>query len=236
MRWIFLALLVVNAVYAAWLWQRPATLRATPASAAVGAATTETLVLLREAERKGANVASARLQYAEPEGDGATSQPVCTLVGPFADILIGEQLLQRLQALEIKGDLRELEMPGEKGYWVYLAPEISKKEALRRLHELQAKGIDSFVIPKGELSNGISFGMYNQADLATSAVENLSGLGYDAQIKELERSYQERWLVLNPQEAQKVSAELWFQLQDGLPDLQHRQNFCSGVASSQKFL
>ena len=173
-----------------------------------------------------------RLQYAEVDEGSSSSSPICTLVGPFADLAKGEQLLQRMRALEIEADIRELEMPGESGFWVYLKPEISRKEALRRLHELQAKGIDSFIIPTGDLANGISFGLYNQLEQAETAAKLLNDQGYMADIKSVERTYQESWVVLNVQEAQKVSAELWFQLLEGLPNLQQRQNFCSGVASS----
>ena len=237
MRWIMITLLLLNAVFAFWAWQEPSDIAGETVSGRTGEAGGESLRFLFELKpERVLGVALERLQYAEVDqaqvGDSGASPAICTLIGPFAELLKGEQLLQRMRALEIEASMRELEMPGEKGFWVYLSPEISQKAALRRLHELQAKNIDSFVIPSGDLANGISFGMYNQGDQAEIAAKNLIAQGYAVEIKPVERSYQESWVVLNAQEAQKVSAELWFQLLDGLPKLHQRQIFCPGVASS----
>jgi len=238
MRWIMITLLLLNALFAFWVWQQPNQAVGKAASTHFGEAGGESLRFLSELSvyaEPVSIVARERLQYAEVGQDQVAavgeSLPICTLVGPFADLLKGEQLLQRMRALEFEGSMRELEMPGEKGFWVYLIPEISQKAALRRLHELQAKNIDSFVIPSGDLTNGISLGMFNKSDEAEKAAKILIDQGYAVEIKPVERSYQESWVVINAQEAQKISAELWFQLLDGLPDLQHRQNFCPGVAS-----
>ena len=238
MRWIMTTLLLLNALFAFWVWQQPNETASEMASARLSEAGGESLRFLSELRTYAKPVpvvARERLQYAEVDqarvGASGASPAICTLIGPFAELLKGEQLLQRMRALEIEGSMRELEMPGEKAFWVYLNPEISQKAALRRLHELQAKNIDSFVIPRGDLANGISLGMFNQSDQAQKAAKSLIDQGYAAKIKPVERSYQESWVVLNAQEAQKVSAELWFQLLDGLPNLHQRQNFCPGVAS-----
>ncbi len=238
MRWVFIALLVLNAAMALWLAQNQELPQYKSLGVSSSASDAEPLMLLSEAQLGASSAGSAslgearkRLQYAEvgAETDG---KAICTLVGPFAEIARGEQFVARLSALEINSELQELEIPGEMAFWVYLMPELSRKAALRRLHELQAKGVDSFVIPKGELANGISFGLFNEQSQAEMTAQELESLGYRVKIKELERSYQESWVVLIAQEAQKVSAELWFQLLNGLPNLQQRQNFCPGVASS----
>jgi hypothetical protein len=238
MRWVFIALVAINGVMAYWLAQNEGPSALQKARVPAEAINAEPLILLSEAQvgavtsaRASLGEARKRLQYAEVVG-GAQGGAICTLVGPFAEIAAGDQFVQRLSALEIRAELQELELPGEMAFWVYLMPELSRKAALRRLHELQAKGVDSFVIPKGELANGISFGMFNERLKAETTLSGLKSLGYQVQIKELERSYQESWVVLIAQEAQKVSSELWFQLLEGLPDLQQRQNFCPGVASS----
>jgi len=238
MRWIMITLLLLNALFAFWVWEQTNGATGQAVSTSVSEAGGEPLRLLSELglnTRPVPNVARERLQFAEVDqerlGGAGDSAAICTLVGPFADLLKGEQLLQRMRALELEGSMRELELPGEKAFWVYLIPEVSQKAALRRLHELQAKNIDSFVIPSGDLANGISFGMFNERVQAEKVAKSLIDQGYVVEIKPVERSYQESWVVINAQEAQKISAELWFQLLDGLPDLQHRQNFCPGVAS-----
>jgi len=238
MRWIMITLLLLNVLFAFWVWQQPSEAVGKAISAKLDKAGGEPLRFISELgtnAKPASIVVRERLQYAEVDqarlGVAGDSPAICTLIGPFAELLKGEQLLQRMRALEVEGSMRELEIPGEKGFWLYLNPEISRKAALRRLHELQAKNIDSFVIPNGDLANGISLGMFNKSGQAEKAAKSLIDKGYAVEIKSVERSYQESWVVINAQEAQKISAELWFQLLDGLPGLQQRQNFCPGVAS-----
>lgn len=236
MRWIFFSLLVLNGIYLLWQWQKPVE---SPQSAAVTAkapAGVKPVVLLSELEEEALATLlqrkQERLKMTESGEVAASAQPLCTLVGPYAKLLKAEYLVEHMAALEVKAEVQEVEIPGDKGYWVYLSPEVSKREALRRLHELQAKGIDSYVIPKGDLANGISFGMFSRLELATRRMEAMIDQGYAAAIKEVTRSHKENWVIFSPQEAVKVGEEVWQTVLDEAPGLERRQNFCPSVASS----
>lgn len=158
-------------------------------------------------------------------------QPLCTLVGPFSELLNAEYFVERLAALDVNSTIRDLEIPGEVSYWVYLPPLGSRKQAFNRLRELQAKGIDSYVIPKGELANGISFGMFSQPDLAASRMDDMRSRGYAAELDEIARSYKETWVVVSPGQADLLSSETWQKMLSDGADLERRQNFCPPVAS-----
>lgn len=166
---------------------------------------------------------------------GLPEQPLCLLVGPFADQDLAQSLIQRLEALDLQPRLESLEVPEEPGYWVYLAPELSQKESLRRLHELQSKSIDSYIIPRGELALGISLGMFSRAELARQRREELEALGYDAKIQELSRSHREIWVSLPASQAAQVAEQFWAEFFSRHPELEKRQNFCPGVASEPNF-
>lgn len=158
-------------------------------------------------------------------------QPLCTMLGPFSKLLQAEYLVERLAALDLDSAIQDLEIPGDKGYWIYLPPRDSRKQAFNQLRELQAKGIDSYVIPKGELANGISFGMFSRADLARSRLDDMRSQGYAAELREVTRSYRETWVILAPGQGRKLDTETWEQMLADNEDLERRQNFCPPVAS-----
>lgn len=238
MRAIFMALALSNVLlfaYGVFLFE-PHT---APSSSTVRLGSVPELRLLHEGEQ----VSSA--QQAPPSPSGAPSladealaqgadlaeNPLCTLIGPFETPERAEALVQRLQSLDTRAEVRDIEVSDGEGYWVYLAPELSHRAALRRLHELQSKQIDSYIIPRGELANGISFGMFTRRELAEARRVDMQARGYEARIREIERTHREIWVLLPPGEAARVGESLWQELLAVAPALERRQNFCPGVAS-----
>ncbi|WP_237060405.1 hypothetical protein [Microbulbifer sediminum] len=152
---------------------------------------------------------------------------VCTLVGPFEESFQGEDVIQRLRALQVQAELRDVEVEGQMRYWVYLEPLGSRREAFNKLRELQAAGVDSYVIPKGSLTHGISFGIFSEPDRAKILQEELRAEGIDAQMREEPQMYAEQWVVLAPGAAQDLAEDFWSQLQLDYPGLDRRQNLCA---------
>lgn len=165
------------------------------------------------------------------DADQPEVNPLCTLLGPFDELLQAEYAKEHLGSLEVESNIETLEIPGDPGFWVYLTPLPSRKEALRKLHELQAKGIDSYVIPKGDIVNGISFGMYSRQGSAQTRQKEVAKFGYEAEIKEVVRSYEEVWVVVQPQEAEKMNNESWQTFMNKRKGIERRENYCPGVAS-----
>lgn len=198
------------------------------------------LILL--SERQGAAVSSAPGQAAAtltapPTGSSRRGQAnaMCELVGPFDDQSRSEHLIQRLMALDVSARREEIDVPAGARYWVHLEPELSQNAALRRLHELQAKNIDSYIIPRGELALGISLGMFSRQDLAKQRQEDLRALDYDAKILEITRTQREIWVSLPLAQAAQVGDSFWRELLNDQPQLEKRQSLCPGVASSESF-
>lgn len=155
----------------------------------------------------------------------------CELIGPFAELLHAEYLVERLTALEVASAIKQVEIADGKNYWVYLKPEMSEKEALRRLSEIQqTKSIDSYIIPSGELANGISFGQFASEKEAADKAERIRGQGYAAEIKEVPKSHNETWVEVRQKLGQKISEEKWLSLLKEEKAIERRQNYCLGVA------
>jgi cell division septation protein DedD len=248
MRGIFWALVVVNVLAAGWFWwdsQQASKAAAAPTVAPVVAASVKvtgagdkSLVLLEELKaakleemvRAKERLRLEAVDQVEGAAEGAEQQ-LCTLVGAFPALLEAEYFVEHLRALDIAGAVQQVEVPGESAFWVYLPAEVSKKKALRLLHELQGKKIDSYVIPKGDLANGISLGLFSSVDAAEGRQQEIVEQGYPALVEEMERTYEEIWVVLAPAEAEKIDDDLWRKLLDKESALELRQNFCPGVAS-----
>ncbi|WP_347331067.1 SPOR domain-containing protein [Marinimicrobium locisalis] len=233
MRAIFVVLVIANLLLLSLQWVSPSETAETEQGRASSSPEAPSLRLLSEAE-EGALTGAAQAQQKRDSSRSRPAEearPLCEWVGPFANAAQADSLQQRLQALDVSADQRSLEISDGRGYWVHLPPELSQRAALQKLHELQAKEIDSYVIPRGELENGISFGMFSRQSLAAARRDELVDMGYDAQIHEIERTHREIWLAMPVREAGALSDTLWEELLATTPELERRQNFCSGVAS-----
>lgn len=163
--------------------------------------------------------------------NSVSSRELCTMFGPYEQLLQAEYAVERLMALGINAHITPVEIQEGESFWVYLKPEMSEKEAVRRMYELQKKNIESHIITKGELTNGISFGRF--ADYAEAEVKlgEIKSQGYEASIKRLPKTIQETWVVIDAGFAEKVDESVWGDLLNKQSGLEKRQNYCLGVAS-----
>lgn len=188
------------------------------------------------AERESVPASRPKIKREQAQGARASdnesrNQDFCTMIGPYGQLLQAEYAAERLIALGAAAHITPVEIKEGESYWVYLKPEVSEKEALRRLYELQKKNIESHVITKGELTNGISFGRFADYTDAEARSIEIKKHGYAIDIKMLPRMIQETWVVLEAGFAEKIDEAVWLDLLTKEAGLEKRQNFCLGVAS-----
>lgn len=172
------------------------------------------------------------VQVKSVDTESATkSSELCTMLGPYEQLLQAEYAIERLNALGINAHIVPIEIQEGESFWVYLKPEMSEKEAVRRLYELQKKNIESHVITTGELANGISFGRFAEYAEAEVKLNEVKSQGYDVAIKRLPKTIQETWVAIESGFAEKVDNSVWGDLLNKQSGLEKRQNFCLGVAS-----
>lgn len=242
MRWLLVILVMCNGIY--FLWQnylvqseQPVAEPRTVTSAIAG----ESLILLSELTDDGSDSQASgasdlpSVVPVEVPAELASSPGICWQIGPFKEAVSGKQVISRLAALDISLSLRSVEIPGEPDYWVHLAPQTSRKIAIKLLKELQAKKIDSFLITEGELANGISLGFFTQQSRANSVYEKRKSQGYAAQIKLVPRTHTELWAVFDAGEYGKFSDVLWDKIKQGNSGLERRKNYCDKIASTHDF-
>ncbi|WP_018274094.1 SPOR domain-containing protein [Teredinibacter turnerae] len=232
MRWILVSLVALNLLVLGWglFTENGDQTAVSPQPQGFAYGNLERLQLVSESELTesvtgGQGAASAVPVTAEPV------KPLCELVGAFASQEVATTLVERLQAIEVKAKIKELALPAGTRYQVYLPPQSTRKAALRQLAELQSKKIDSYIIPKGELENGISLGMFSKKALADEHLAKMRTLGLKPDVNVIERTYWEIWVMLEPGESKKMSGLAWSRALEGFADIERRQNFCLDVAS-----
>ena len=254
MRWIVISLLLFNVMFLLWNWLGYSHSKGVEAMN-VGAAVEHAampgakVLLLREkvtpdtqsvdniASAAGASVSAGNPDPAAEESVAVkvdvaqADQSVCLLLGPHPEPPAAKILIDRLAALQIQGKYAAIEVAGEPDYWVYLRPEPTKELAAVKLRELQEKKIDSFIIPQGEIANGISLGVFDKQENAEKRQQAIAELGYSAQVRVNPRNYLESWVVIYPDEAARFSSELYSQLKLDNNKLDLRKDLCGKVAS-----
>jgi len=119
----------------------------------------------------------------------------CATYGPFADTDMVQQAEMRLKQLGLQ--TLEHTVPGKTkpGYWVYLPPFGSVKEADAAADLLKKRGVgDIYVVTDEANHNAISLGVFNQHDFALQRVKELKKLGYHPQVTERFRDEPHYWL------------------------------------------
>lgn len=157
----------------------------------------------------------------------------CLFLGGFDDESIALSVNQRLLSLDIDSQVQPVDEAAGVDYWVYLTPLVSRQASLRQLRELQSRNIDSYVITVGDLSNGISLGIFSRKDSAESVVNRLRGVDYEASIRELPRTHRRYWVKVGRPQQHLLSDSLLVELMRSFPELEHRQMPCSSIATSE---
>lgn len=155
----------------------------------------------------------------------------CITLGPFGDSESADQVQQRLFSLGISSRQRADQNMQAIDYWVHIPPLSSRDSAIRLLRELQAQSIDSFVITQGELTNGISLGLFSKESSAESVSRRLMAAGYNVEIKPLSRVPEQWWLELDASDDEKLDDYFRSELVSHMPAIKKTKKQCEGVVS-----
>lgn len=220
MRWLFILLVTMNLLfYLHQIKQAPSIVRDSAAleSPTLGIG----IKLLSETES---------LALREPL---RKVESACLFLGGFDQESIVRAIEQRLLSLDIASQIVPVDEAAGVDYWVYLPPLVSRQASLRQLRELQSRNIDSYIITVGDLTNGISLGIFSRKDSAESVVTRLLGVDYAAMIRELPRTHRRYWVRVEGSDQSLLTSSLVAGLVRDFPELEHQQMACSSIASSK---
>jgi hypothetical protein len=155
----------------------------------------------------------------------------CLFLGGFDQESMALAIEQRLLSRDIDSRVKSVDEAAGIDYWVYLPPLVSRQASLRQLRELQSRNIDSYIITVGDLSNGISLGIFSRKDSAESVVSRLQGIDYAASIRELPRTHRSYWVQVAGARRHLLGEPLLRDLMKDFPELEHQQMPCSSIAN-----
>lgn len=212
MRWLFLGLLIINGLYFVWSQQDFAGQSSEAPSAvlqdAVGSGQVKLINEVEDLQRQ------QSVQFEQKQAE-------IMLLGGFADEELAQKLQQRLLSLDIDSKVTALDSQVDVEYWVFLAPLASHQASVRQLKEMQARKIDGYLITQGDLTNGISLGMFAREDSAQSVVERLKEAGYEPSIRAIQRSQRLYWVVISERSRRLVDSLVLKQLVLDFAEMKH---------------
>lgn len=222
MRWSLLLLIVLNLFYYVWQQQRAPIQAVQVAPLEQYQVRQQDIRLLSESPE---GAASAALQ-----DTSSLEESTCLFLGGFETSAMAESLRQRLVGLDIESEIKGFAATAELDYWVYLPPLASRDASLRQLKELQARQIDSFIIAEGDLSNGISLGIFPRYESAASVMARLTDAGYEPALRKLPREQRTFWVRIAPRSLRLVDESLLARLAESFAGLGHELKPCGIVA------
>ncbi|MBM7062704.1 SPOR domain-containing protein [Pseudomonas sp. UL073] len=227
MRWLFLLLLVLNLFYYVWHQQQTPLRVKEVAPLSLHQDVRQGIRLLSEAEKP-----QVRHPGSEVRPSAAAEPEACLFLGGFEGEDAARAVLQRMTSLDVDAELRSVDAPSGVDYWVYLAPLASRQASLRQLKELQARKIDSYIITQGDLTDGISLGMFPRSESAESVMQRLREAGYEPLMRELARAHRSYWVRVAPESRRLVDNPMLLMLSADFAGLQHQLMPCESVATA----
>ena len=208
-RALLLILILANIGFLAWhrWYSAPETAALTPAPPLTGKPL-ELASELSPAERKALAAAPSVPDFLPAAGTAApvaaatagtaaaaTAALACASYGPFPSDDALQQGIARLKPLGITATSHLVAGKAKLGYWVYLPPFASRREADGAVALLKRRGVkDIYVVTDEANRNAISLGVFSERRYAEDRQKQLRKMGYHAILAERFRDEPRYWL------------------------------------------
>lgn len=214
-RSFFLLLVIANVVafiWFGWLQSPPQ-----PKLVATPLPSVKRLQLVAEltpAERRALDKPAPAPQPAPAAATDVTAS--CTSYGPFPDAEAAQTAIGRLQKDGVSATQRLVPGKVRLGYWVYLPPFESHREAEAAAALLKKRGVkDLYIVTTAANRNAISLGVYSDRYGALAHQKTIRALGYHPLVTERFRDAPRYWLDARGAASQLPAASVFGDLAEG---------------------
>jgi hypothetical protein len=253
MRFIVATLVMMNLGFAAYHWllrEAPAAVAKqrveqvlAPVNASMGSSSVARILLLNEVQSDASRdkqltrvvknpvqqpVINALVGSADASADAAAEEQLCQVFGPLADLFTGQALVEKLKLYDMRATLQAIDQAtGDSDYRVVIPPAKTPQDAFRKLRELKASSIDSYVITQGPEALGISLGLFSSQMAARTASTDFDAEGYETQVIEIPRLLREFWAYgETSKERLDVDEGIWEAILIEYPEIGKKMRVC----------
>lgn len=172
------------------------------------------LVLVSELDVRSEN------EISQIEQEAAQQEPInnmtqedvisCFTLGPFRKEKLVQKLSARMSDEGFGPDTRAIEQRETAGYWVYLPPYKSRKEALAVAGKLAERGVkDYYVVTNDDNKNAVSLGLFSEKGRADRRKADIRRYGYKprSEIRYRDRTY--FWVDYQEKSSARLPEDLW---------------------------
>ena len=111
--------------------------------------------------------------------DEESAEALCFSYGPFPANEQAKNLKQWFEQKEILVNQRTDNEHAKQLFWIYLAPQKSRENAIAAIEDLKSKGIKDYrLISSGDLRNAISLGLFSTQAIVNRRLNELKNKGY----------------------------------------------------------
>lgn len=194
----------------------PAERQALAQTAAPAAATVPALAATTHAPAPGTSVA-------------ATVAQACASYGPFPSADAASQGMTRVQKLGLTAVQHMVAGKTKRGYWVYLPPFRSRREADGAAAMLRGRGVkDIYVVTDEANRNAISLGVFSQRSFAVDREREIKKLGFRAQMAARFRDEPRYWLDIHGAAGALPQPDAFKDLADESAPIGRASSACAG--------
>lgn len=204
MPWIFICLMLANAVYFGWKFMEGPQheVQSSAASVVQVGARVQLLKerpdLIPAPKPPAVPVAAAEDVTAAPVEVAPALQ--CFDVGPFAADADMQRFAGTMKARHFHARSDNRKVDG-KDYWVFIPAFTTRAKAEARLRDLKVRGVQGFVVKDGMFVNAISLNHFSRKELAQAYLEKMQAMGVAVEYREITRNETEFWIYLSPGQA-----------------------------------
>lgn len=148
----------------------------------------------------------------------------CFTVGPFESAVTVDALVEMLGEYATSSQARKTEAFVDRGFWVYLPPFASERDARQAVTDLYDAGHhDAGVMLEGEWNLSVSLGYFINQTNASQLVEKARQLGFKAEMRVQRDDESRYWVDYQQQAGVEYASRV---LADFVPETLHHALAC----------
>lgn len=162
----------------------------------------------------------------------------CAQIGPFRDKADAETFIAaNAERLPLILEMRQLDAAPD--YRVFLPPFSSRElaastmQALRNSFAANNLAIDTYLIPRGELANGIALGLFSEQSNALNVQQQMEKLGYTVVVREESKRRDEPWVIVDRVESEAFFQQQWQQIRLSRSYIEAGEKLCETIAQAR---